>query len=342
MCEKSCRIKYSVIVPIYKSERTLERCVRSLLSQERRDVEIILVNDGSPDSSEKLCRNFKEQASCVIYLEKSNGGVSSARNMGLDVATGEFILFVDSDDYVPADFFSLLDETIGLTRADLIQFSHATESRGRLDKTIFKPLFVSDSSLYEDVICDAVCRKNINSPCGKVFRRSIIETDGIRFDERLSIGEDRLFIIRYALLAHSYAVSEKIAYVVVVDNLQSLSRDISRDYTKQFEILNDELNEVAVNSKVSDSFKNKLLQAFNFGMCRGVYHDAKLLHQRHVPWHKRIRLLRKACNKINDNSVVGYPKTRYCRLIVFPVRYRMCIAIDFLAWCLVHGVVKRR
>lgn len=91
---------YSVVIPVYNAEKTLRRCVDSLLRQDCSEVELILVNDGSKDGSLEICREYARQYDCVRVIDKPNGGVSTARNAGLDAAQGIYVLFVDSDDYV--------------------------------------------------------------------------------------------------------------------------------------------------------------------------------------------------------------------------------------------------
>ena len=93
-------MKYSVIIPVYNSEKTIKRCIDSITLQNRSDVEIIVINDGSTDESESICKALQNEHENIIYIHQENGGVSSARNLGLSVATGEFVMFVDSDDYV--------------------------------------------------------------------------------------------------------------------------------------------------------------------------------------------------------------------------------------------------
>ena len=114
----------SVIVPVYNAEKTLRRCVDSLLSQDFPDAEIILINDGSTDASDELCRGYQAADARIVYRKKENGGVSSARNAGLDLATGTYITFVDSDDYVEPDYFQTILELIEQSNPDWIQFSN--------------------------------------------------------------------------------------------------------------------------------------------------------------------------------------------------------------------------
>ncbi|WP_025838944.1 glycosyltransferase family 2 protein [Porphyromonas cangingivalis] len=95
----------SVIVPVYNVEDTLSKCVDSILDQPFRDLELILVDDGSPDRSGTMCDEIAFRDSRVVVVHKANGGLSSARNAGLDIARGQFISFVDSDDWVSSDFY---------------------------------------------------------------------------------------------------------------------------------------------------------------------------------------------------------------------------------------------
>ena len=96
--------KISIIVPIYKVERFFERCINSVLSQSIPDIEIILVDDGSPDNCGKMCDDYAAKDSRIIVIHKKNGGLSSARNAGIDIAKGDYLMFIDSDDYVEPDF----------------------------------------------------------------------------------------------------------------------------------------------------------------------------------------------------------------------------------------------
>ena len=105
------RPKISVIVPVYNTEKYLDRCIQSILAQTYTDFELLLVDDGSTDSSGAICDKYAEQDSRVRVFHKENGGVSSARNQGLDNAKGEWITFVDSDDWVDREFFNILSKS---------------------------------------------------------------------------------------------------------------------------------------------------------------------------------------------------------------------------------------
>ena len=115
-------VKYSVIIPVYNAAETLPRCLDSLVPQLREDTELLIINDGSTDQTETVCTSFAQKYPQIRAFSKDNGGVSSARNVGLDNARGEYVLFVDADDAVREDYFSVLDDALA-DRPELLLFS---------------------------------------------------------------------------------------------------------------------------------------------------------------------------------------------------------------------------
>ena len=110
----------SVIVPVYNSEKYLNRCVDSILNQTYRSIELILVDDGSPDNSGRICDEYAEKDSRVRVIHKANAGVSAARNSGLEVASGDYATFVDSDDYIEPDMYSDMMEKVNQYNCDVV------------------------------------------------------------------------------------------------------------------------------------------------------------------------------------------------------------------------------
>lgn len=112
--------KISIIVPVYNVEKYLEKCIDSILNQSFRDFELILVDDGSTDNSGYICDRYKNQDDRIIVIHKENGGLSSARNAGIDISKGDFIGFVDSDDFIHRDMYKILYNNIIKSEADLV------------------------------------------------------------------------------------------------------------------------------------------------------------------------------------------------------------------------------
>ena len=165
----------SVIVPIYKVEQYLTHCVNTIVNQSYSNLEIILVDDGSPDNCGKMCDEFASQDSRIKVIHKQNGGLSDARNAGIDVATGDYITFVDSDDYVMPNMIESLMKVIVNANADIVQCNYI---RSKND-FIGEPQHESSQSdkftvYFEDKMSAYLKDNKINTVVwGKIYKRSL-------------------------------------------------------------------------------------------------------------------------------------------------------------------------
>ena len=206
--------KISVIVPVYKAEAYLHRCVDSLLAQTFTDFEILLVDDGSPDNSGEICDEYARKDSRVRVFHKENGGVSSARNMGLDNARGEYVCFVDSDDWVEeAMFATLLKSFQSKMKMDILFWGFQYDNSQVQDYKKRKALKEKLQYVYCDTaesILESVYwleeRDLFGWTWNKLFRREIIQSQKIRFDETISLQEDHLFTLEYVRYVKSLMV----------------------------------------------------------------------------------------------------------------------------------------
>ena len=328
--------RFSVIVPVFNAEKTLRRCVDSLLSQIREDVEIILVNDGSGDGSAALCGQYAAQSPQIRYVPKENGGVSSARNAGLDAAKGTYVLFVDSDDYVPASLFSDVERELQDCGWDLIRFSYCVDNGKTTQEIRMRPAFCRTRAEALPGIIDDICSKALNSPWAKVYRREIIERERIRFPLGASIAEDRAFNIRYSMYVQRYRVTDQIGYFVNTENEQSLSRRQHKDLSAQFQITGEYVRQAIRQATIPETEKEAYRNAVNFGVCRSIYREAKDLYRDQAGWFARQRALWKSCRTINKQHM-RYPGTKYCRRITLPVRTYQTWLIDLIARRLLRG-----
>lgn len=177
----------SIIVPVYKSEQTLRSCVESLQKQTGVEIEIILVDDGSPDKCPQICDRLAEEDPRVRVVHKKNGGVSSARNAGMKEAYGEFLLFVDSDDYAEPN---MAEELLRhMDEADLAICGYHHHYMGR---DVEKIPGIQEWNGAESFL-ELYGQGFLNMPWNKLFRRKLAG----RFDEGLSLGEDLLFNLDY-------------------------------------------------------------------------------------------------------------------------------------------------
>lgn len=205
--------KISVIVPVYKVEKYLERCVDSILNNDYTgEYEIILVNDGSPDNSQVIidqyCVKFPKK---VVGLIKENGGLSSARNFGIDNATGNFVSFVDSDDYVEKNYLRELVDKQKQTNADIVVCGYKRIDLINSKKT--KDIFFEFNS--EDEL-----KAYSNTPAwNKLYRKSLIVENDVKFRGKMG-NEDLVFNMELAQYAKSYAQIPKalINYIYIWDD----------------------------------------------------------------------------------------------------------------------------
>lgn len=212
-------IKYSIVIPVYNSEKTLERCLNSLLSQNRIDIEIIAVNDGSTDRSWILLESYKKIYNCLKVVNQSNGGVSQARNIGIETATGDYILFVDSDDYVSEEYFNKLDS---FGDEDLCVFARQNIGSKQTDSSFFDS--IDSKATFSKKLEQLTIGRKMLPPWNKRFKKSIIQNNQIRFIEDFQIGEDFDFCMNYVMNCSSIQVSNKAIYYLDVSNQNSLSR----------------------------------------------------------------------------------------------------------------------
>lgn len=190
----------SVIVPVYNVENILNNCIDSILNQTYKDLELVLVDDGSPDNSGKICDMYAEKDNRITVIHKENGGVSSARNAGIELASGKYICFVDSDDFLECDYLKeLINIKNNYPEYENIWCGFQTVSD--YFKSNVKKVIADSSqslSLFSNTNIMSLHEKWLDSsPCNKLYNRRIIFENSITFPLDLSLGEDLLFNLDY-------------------------------------------------------------------------------------------------------------------------------------------------
>ena len=270
--------KISIIVPVYNVEKYIRRCLDSIQAQTFTDWECICIDDGTPDNSGKICDEYAEKDRRFVVLHKENGGVSSARNAGLDVAKGEWITFVDSDDWVEKETYEIAIDAAEKNCADLVQFGMVIEKDGKvICKKVYKDGFVDDlSKSFEP------------STCHKLFFRKIIYANNIRFPEGITLSEDRYFSFMGYLNAsriynlkecfyHYRCYSESSTHKMSEKNIQDEVKAISlMESAFEKSNKNPEIEKVLINQKIDA--KNHalfLLEKPNFSLWRKLYPEVE-------------------------------------------------------------------
>lgn len=204
--------KISIIVPVYNAERCLHRCIDSILAQTFRDFELLLIDDGSKDNSGYICDEYAEKDERVKVWHKENGGVSSARNVGLDNARGEWVTFADSDDWLEPNAFAYYDEMTNKHAFDYLYcgyFLNGVEVKLEKEESLDMPNFIER---YE---CDKLWFG--------VYSKNIIKSNQIRFNEKISLAEDKLFNCQFFKSCQKVYVTKLCFYHYHFGNTQSLS-----------------------------------------------------------------------------------------------------------------------
>ncbi len=201
----------SIIVPVYNCESYLAKCIDSILNQTFGNFELILINDGSTDNSANICALYQKVDYRIILLSQKNEGVSSARNHGIAVSKGEWLCFVDSDDYVESNYLEVLSCNGSLKNVDFSLCGYTKDFSSNESK-----IYTFDNEYktgeVSQIINQAEKNNIINSPVCKLFNSKIVKDNNITFDKNTNYGEDHLFVISYLSFVSGIMVSLKTPY----------------------------------------------------------------------------------------------------------------------------------
>jgi len=270
--------KISVIVPVYNTEKFLHRCIDSILAQTFTDFELLLIDDGSKDNSGKICDEYAAKDSRVRVFHKENGGVSSARNMGLDNSRGEWVVFVDSDDWVEHILFdSCVNVIREIHNVDVIRYGYYEEvplNKQNIRCSEENDVIFSLKTLFEK--CDTLCYWGFI--WNTAYRRDLI--GGLRFDVNLNYCEDHIFTYEYMIKCKSACLLSEPLY-----HYQTFSQGLSCVKDARMIMLAAEKEFIIVSQiigikKAANSLFKKLKYAIKvIYKYEGDYYERKMLNK---------------------------------------------------------------
>ena len=238
---------FSVIVPVYKVEEYLPACVDSVLAQTFSDFELILVDDGSPDRCGQICDAYREKDSRVKVVHKANGGLTSARRAGVQVATGDYVLNLDSDDMIEKDTLESAHQIIEQTDCQIVSFSYRWVNNGKTVNITHDGLeegLYNEKEIQTHIYPRILMGENMDHVsyylAGKVVKRDLLTPHQLSVSEHISLGEDMCCMIPCYLQANSVYISKKITYLYTVRN-NSLSKEFN---TKQIRLVDNVIHEL--------------------------------------------------------------------------------------------------
>lgn len=334
--------KVSIIVPVYNTERYLERCISSLKKQTLQDIEIILVDDGSKAECAALCDQFAKEDARIKVCHKQNAGLGFARNSGLDLATGEFVGFVDSDDYIePAMYRDLYDAASG-HNADLavagicfVGGNMFGKEGEHIKKNVFSALTIFEGNELKQLLLGVVGAlphepddsRYGASVCKNLFRRSMLEEHALRFlSERKILSEDTLFMVDVIKCAKR-AVGVPEAYYCYCRNGDSLSKSYNRERFEKSLVFLKEL-EHRISDMVSEDeyrlYLDRLTQGFGRVLC-----SQEIMHARekNIKFSTLRKRLKEICAREELTTVLKtYPLHKLPlkqAVFAFTMKYRL-------------------
>lgn len=269
----------SIIVPVYNVEQYLSRCIESIINQTFQDIEVILINDGSTDNSLKILKKYEERDSRIILIDKENEGISQTRNLGIEKSKGEYIVFVDSDDWLELDFIELLYEKAIQMDCDLVMSAY---TRNYPNRELRKKISLKSNYLFNNQETKEIVLRKLIGPIkeelaqpenldslvtvwGKLYKTSVIKDNHIKFKDIQLIGtaEDLLFNVEVFLhLKNSYFIDLPL-YHYWKDNSKSFTSHYKKNLYQKWKNRDEKIIQLLMDSGNMDFFQ----EAINNRVC---------------------------------------------------------------------------
>lgn len=244
--------KISIIVPVYNVEQYLTKCIESILAQNFTNFELLLINDGSMDASGEICDDYAQKDDRVKVYHKENGGVSSARNLGIEQSLGEYICFVDSDDWLEQEYIdAFFLDNIGDRKTLIIQDLLYDTIKGSSKRYYLKKEFLKTNQFLSAYTEYKIL--NYPSPYCKLYNAEIIKSNQIVFNINIHFAEDLLFFLNYIQYIDSVRFIDKAYYHYVDHNQNSLSKNYysSENEYYIFSLIKYNLNVLSIRHKIN-------------------------------------------------------------------------------------------
>ena len=304
--------KVSIIVPVYKVEQYLARCIDSILAQTYKDWELLLIDDGSPDRSGFICDEYATKDPRIRVFHKENGGVSMARNYALDHLCGDYVTFVDSDDWIDKECLEMCVKEFKGSDFDMLQFGYRDISYD--GKVLREKTLDSQTADLKTYLKSSF----LVTVWGTIFRTSIIKGNNIRFDTSLKLAEDQLFIMQYMVVANSFKSVNNVYYNYFNNSNGAVKNSKSEDMIKSLGTLDNFVRRYPIFEIVCfPLFDNFLALVFlNGDICTSKY---KSLYKRFYKNQEPNYILK----KYSKLSVISYTLAYFVCYLAYPLRYKL-------------------
>lgn len=326
--------KVSIIVPIYNAESTIEKCICSIIKQSYSNLEILLVNDGSADCSTEICNKYASMDERIIVLNKENGGVSSARNIGLEYANGEYCTFLDADDWIDSDHIMSM---VKVSQAvDCVIEGYTKETETERSYCLLQQKSYDLENLQDDQICSLFINGFIHPCWNKLFKTKIIKANNIIFNTAIHISEDSLFCMEYLIHCHTIQVLDAVTYHYFVDTTSvSLSRKVYDNIFDIYGMVFSSLKQLLEKGNCLGALKEKILVQTIYPQ---VFVSAlKIISNKNINWHEKKKILDSGMEQeyckyvLTEEQKYNISKFEYlCLVLILKKRYKLLGAV--LKW----------
>ena len=329
----------SIIIPVYNGEKYIEECINNVLEQAYNDFELIIVNDGSKDDTKKICEKISKVDGRIKIINTENAGVSSARNKGINIAKGKYIVFLDADDKILSDIYKNMIMDIERENADLIMCSYLSEFDNRSEKNIFawSDRLFEDIEIKEEVMKNTVSSIKENGEYKEVimgsiwrclFKRELLEVNNIRFRENLKYSEDLVFVLEYLNISKRVYTTNKCYYLY---NRKTEDLSTTQKYIDCLESNTDEVHKTILDILNIKDFKNT--KGWALKEVSSIYTLAVniAINDNGISFFKKAkeiqkmqkrREFKKYVNKLNINEYYGLNK-----IVILSLKYKLYFLI---------------
>ena len=324
-------MKISVIVPVFNVQDYLSQCLQSIITQNYRDLEILLVNDGSTDFSSQICDRYAAQDNRIKVIHQVNAGVSAARNTGMDASTGDYVTFVDSDDWLDIDIYQLMAEAIQSNPNVEVVMCDFTTVTNEVEVNVSSHLaagLYSKKDIIRDIyptllVTEDFGRLPIISACTCLFKKSLFVNYDIHFDVSLRYSEDYLFMAEVMTKSESYYYLKDYYGYNYRQYEESRSKKYQPEWWSTLKTLNKRLKQLLGNSPEFDFSRQLKLQLIH----SALFLSTTIFYNQNIPHRQKAALLKKIFNEKELKAVFAnlrFNKQSFpSRIILYMIKHGM-------------------
>lgn len=266
--------KISVIVPIFNASKSIKKCIESIINQTYKNIEIILINDGSEDNTLEIINDYKEKDERIKVINKANSGVANTRNVGIEIATGQYIMFVDSDDYIDVNYIYEMHNELVKNDSD-VAVSGMTSCENN-EKKIKKIIYKNESCnlQFSEIISEIINKLTFCSACKTLIKKELLTNNKIRFDENLKYCEDMIFSFNMLKKATKIRYVNSTGYYYVFSKNSATNKTDIKSINKYCQDNYYAFNYIKNNTQCENYLiSNRVLTKINIAIKKVIYSD---------------------------------------------------------------------